>query len=694
MTLDSPVSIIPLIGSSKAELLAKLGIQTVRDLLYYIPFRYNDFSQQRTIASIHPGETVTIVGTVETMKSFVTKNGKKIQQATVTDNTGSLTVIWFNQTYLSRIITPGQTISLSGKVDWFGRKLAMSVPQYEIITNDGDDIDQRVHTGRIVGVYSETEGITSKWLRSRIAYILHSQILTTLIVDILPASVQQQHSLYSMRDALFRAHFPETLAQAAEARRRLAFEEVFVLSLASIQLKKEWQQAHAALPISIADTTAAAFTKSLPFTLTPDQQQIIAEIRHDMQSSLPMNRLVLGDVGSGKTIIAASAAYFALSSGKSVALLAPTQILAEQHFQTISSLFDQRIPLVLHTSQTSKQNNKTISGQQPMWNTNTPTLHIGTHALLAQSRSVSNLGLIVIDEQHRFGVHQRSLLLSQHDGSHTPHLLTMTATPIPRTIAKTFFGHMTLSVITSPPQGRKPVKTWLIPPEKRDSAYSWIDKQINETGGQVFIICPLVSDSDDLVEVKAVTSEHKKITTRYPHYNIGLLHGRLKPKEKATVLTAFAQKKYQILCATPVVEVGIDIPNATIIVIEEADRFGLSQLHQLRGRVGRGDKPSYCLLFTQRSEPMALTRLKALEKIHNGPELAEVDLQLRGAGQVFGTKQHGSFDLKFASWSDIKLITTVQQTAETYLLHDATLDQSPYLSEVVKKSTIDMIITD
>ncbi len=672
LTLDSPVRYVPHIGPVMADRLSNLEIYTVRDLLYHVPFRYDDFSVVLPISSVRPGDTVTINATIQSIKNFFTKTGKKIQEATVSDETGKLTIIWFNQTYLVKILHPGDTVHLSGEIGWFGNKLVMTSPQYEI-TSGASNVS--LHTGRLVPVYPETEGVSSKWLRTRIAFLLET-ILPTM-EDFLPNETRTDYRLMGLSEALRAVHFPENKEAIERGRRRIAFDEVFLLQLTAYEQKRMWQKTQKAIkipPINIP---------SLPFKLTDDQNRAIAEILEDVQKSVPMNRLLVGDVGSGKTVVAATAMYAAAAHGLQSILMAPTVILAQQHYETISKLLK---PLGIQIGLVTSDSKETGD------------ILVGTHALLTKQTMFKKLGLVVIDEQHRFGVAQRALLTVENTrlpgGSQSPHFLTMTATPIPRTIAKTLLGNTEISVLSQMPKGRRIIKTWVVPTAKRAGAYQWIQKQITETGGQVFIICPLIEDSETLIDVKAVKSEYEKVKKIFPRVAVGLLHGRLKPAEKTAVLENFRKKKTMILVATPVVEVGIDIANASMMVVEGADRFGLGQLHQLRGRVGRGSLQSYCLLFTESTDEKSLTRLKALEMIHSGPELSEVDLRLRGPGEVFGTRQHGMPHLKIATFTDMKTMNETQEALKKISDKDPDFTAFPLLRGIAKKSTIQEVSKD
>lgn len=649
MKLSDPVSSIPMIGPGYVKKLKKLEINTVGDLIYHIPHRYSDFTNMQQIANLQIGVPATVVGQIVSMQNITTKNGKRMQIGKISDGTSTLEILWMNQPYIVNSLPLGTMVSVSGKLSFWGKKKVMSFPQYEKLPESGDTI----HTGKLIPIYPETAGLSSKWLRSRVHAALQS-IEPQELEDYLDKKAREDLRLVPLNDAIKVIHDPEDMETSIRAKQRLGFDELLMLHIENKLEKIKWQNTNKTNSISVADVDMDNFYRSLPFELTFSQKRSLSEIRTDLQRNFPMNRLLEGDVGSGKTAVAAGSAYMAAKNGFQTLLMAPTQILAAQHFATLSSLlepFNIEVELV-------------TAGNKPT-NFEKTNIFVGTHALLHHADKFNNVGLVIIDEQHRFGVKQRAIITEKKSEIH-PHVLTMTATPIPRTVALTLYGDLDLSTLDEQPKGRKPVTTWVVPPKKRDGAYGWIAEQIEKDGIQVFVVCPLIeeSESETLQEVKSAKAEYERLKKIFPQYKIGLLHGRMSAQEKDKVLDEFRDQSTQILVSTPVVEVGVDIPNATIMLIEAADRFGLAQLHQLRGRVGRGSLKSYCLLFTESKSKKAQIRLEAMTKIKTGRELAEIDLQTRGPGEVFGVRQHGYSELKYADWSDIALIKKAGQFAE------------------------------
>lgn len=675
ITLDTPVKNLFLVGPTYSQRLQKLGILTINDLLYHLPFRYDDFRLISPLNRLQAGETVTVRGRLESLKNQYTKNNKKIQTAIIADQSGRIEAIWFNQTYLAQTLKVGSLLYLSGQVDWWGNKVKMISPQFELVSRHPP-----LHTGRLVPIYSETARLSSKWLRSRIYPLM--QAVVSQIDDWLPKIIREKYHLLDLPTALKMIHFPENYTQSKVAKKRLAFEEMFFIHLQTLQRKETFQQNHHFPRFKINRQAQAQFIQSLPFQLTSAQKKAIQEIFSDLSSGEGMNRLLQGDVGSGKTVVAATAILCSHLNGYSSVFMAPTQILAQQHYDTLKKLFKKfniKTQLITASTKLSKSKDQRL----------TTNVYIGTHALLFHQKNFLKLGLVVIDEQHRFGVHQRAHFFQNKN---TPHLLTLTATPIPRTVALTLYGDLRLSVLDEMPPHRLPVKTWIVPPEKRNAAYHWIAQQIRQNQSQAFFVCPLIEESlkESLKDVRAATAEFSRLKKIFPQLKLGLLHGRLKKDEKNGVLKNFRENRLQILVATPVVEVGIDIPNASIILIEAAERFGLAQLHQLRGRVGRNAQESYCFLFSESDSEKSLKRLSYLAHSHHGAQLAEYDLNLRGPGEILGIRQHGFQALKAASFADLALIKTTQAAAKLLFPR---IEQFPLLKKKLSECKIETTIT-
>lgn len=668
--MEKNTSLSKILSTTKIHLqkLQQVGVSTIGEFLKYFPRTYTDQSELINISEIRTDQLNTIKGTLTQIVEIKTKFGKKLLKAKCTDKSGSIEVIWFNQPFLKRLLHNGQVVILSGKAKFEMGKLTLLSPEYETIKST------QLHTGRIVPIYHETEGLNSKWIREKIYPLL--AYLPKLFTEHLPESVLKKYDLMNLAEAMKESHFPTNQQKLEKAKKRLAFDELFLLQLKVLQKKWQWQQIEEKSSLNfIKHQELDNFVSKLPFQLTSAQKKSLEEILNDLSKEYPMSRLLQGDVGSGKTIVAAISIFNILKHGYQAALMAPTEILAEQHFQGISKLFDQEgfniefISGSLKSTEKNKIQDAIANGQID--------LIIGTHALIQENIKFNKLGLAVIDEQHRFGVEQRSLLKSHGK----PHLLSLSATPIPRTLAMTIYGDQDLSVIDELPKGRLPIITRIVPENKRKDAYLWIADRV-KSGRQAFVVCPLIDESESL-ELKSVTKEYENLQYIFPEFKIGLLHGKLKADQKEKVMADFKANIYQILVSTSVVEVGIDVPNATIMMIEGAERFGLSQLHQFRGRVGRGEHQSYCFLFMQNQSKNAVERLKAMVNHTSGFKLSEIDLELRGPGQIHGIRQSGIPDLKMASLSDSITINLAREAAEDIIKKDPNLQQHPQLFSLI-----------
>lgn len=661
------------IGPSFINRLKNLNLVTVEDLIYHFPFRYDDFSQNLTTPEIKIGEKVTLQGEIWSIKNIFTRTRKILTTAILNDGRGTVELVWFNQSWLIKNIKPGDKIQVSGKTSRKGTKVTIVMPQWEKLENLQSSAanHQPIHTGRLVPIYPETVGLTSKWLRFKISTLLPTVL--PKIVDPLPEEIKM--NMLSLPEALNQIHFPQSFEDVQRAQERLAFDELFYIQLASQQRKSVWQQKTLIQPLKVEEKLLDSFVSSLPFALTFAQQRVIKEIAQDLKKPTPMNRLVQGEVGSGKTVVAAAIIYLAYTNKLRSVIMAPTEILAFQHFATLSRLLQPYgIEIGIYTgSKKFTKNNESI-----------PDVIVGTHAVLSEKLDLNNVGLVVIDEQQRFGVEQRGLIRSR---TKSPHFLTMTATPIPRTVALTLYGDLDLSIIDELPKGRMPVNTHFVPHKKRADAYKFVSEHV-QRGEQIYIITPLIEASETLVSAKAAKVEFDRLKKDiFPNFRLGLLHGKLKPKEKEAVINDFKDHKIDILISTSVVEVGVDVPNATIMVTEGAERFGLAQLHQFRGRVGRGTEQSYAFLFTENEDSNVVSRVKNLEKIHDGLKLAELDLKIRGSGEIFGTLQSGRWNLKIASLDDLKLIEQTKEAAYKVLSSSPNLDKYPLLQAKLASAT-------
>ncbi len=671
MNLDKSVKSMGGIYKKYAGRLEKLGIIKLEDFLYHIPFRYEDYSLISKINKVQAGETVTIQGKISEIKNEYTRRWKNLQKARVRDKSGTIDIIWFNQPFIPKILKKNDRVSLSGRVKQYLGKNILESPEYETLN------EQTIHTGRLIPIYSETRGISSKWIRKQIHNLIREH--RDEFKEYLPDEILSINNFLNFKNAIEQIHFPSSKKNAELARERLSFDELFLLQLKSMIKKAQWKKKKASnvFEVSKFREEIGEFLEKLPFKLTNSQKKAVEDILKDLKSKKPMNRLLEGDVGSGKTVVSAITMYLSFLNGFQSVLMAPTEILAQQHYKTISDLlnpFGVKVGLVTGSKKWKMLAPRSLdeAGENARpaklgrsggkWKID---ILVGTHAVIYGKLNFENLGLVVIDEQQRFGVKQRSQLRNR---GKNPHLLTMTATPIPRTVALVIYGELDVSFLSEMPHGRKTVKTWLVPEEKRENAYVWIEKEIKNTNSQAFIICPFIEESETMVSVKAATKEFERLKKNvFPRLKLKLLHGKQKSEGKEEILNDFKKGTVDILVATPVVEVGIDIPNATIMLVEASERFGLSQLHQLRGRVGRSDKQSYCLLFTDSKNEKTLKRLKSMESINVGAQLAELDLKLRGPGEIYGTSQHGIQALKIASFSDFSGIEKSRKEAEAIL---------------------------
>jgi len=657
------------IGQKNFKYFNKLGINTVYDLLRYYPRRYQDFSQLKPINKLDFGDELTVIGTIsQDLNTRSSKSGKlKISETAITDSTGSIRIIWFNKPFLSRQLYRGVAIVVSGKIDVYLGRLVMNNPEWELLDKE------QLHTNRIVPMYPLTAGITQRQIRKIINHNL--AFWSKRIKEYLPVELIAAERLTLISDAINQIHFPENEEKLSQAKKRFAFEEIFFLQLGVLVQKRDWIKASAE-KYHLSAENRNNLTSSLPFQLTNAQEKAIKDIAVDLESGKPMNRLLQGDVGSGKTVVARFAIEAIIQNKAQAAVLAPTSILVEQHYKTLSNMLVETDSIksdeiALLIGSTSLKERKIIleglsSGKIKVI--------IGTHALLEDPIVFNNLQLAVIDEQHRFGVEQRNLLKNK---GHSPHLLVMTATPIPRSLALTIYGDLDISIIDEMPGGRLPVETSLLQPGDRESAYNLIRLQINN-GFQAFIVYPMV-ESEDEEDYIAAVNEHERISKKiFPDLKIGLMHGKLKPAEKDKVMHAFRNREFDIMVSTTVIEVGVDIPNVTIVLIEGANHFGLAQLHQIRGRVGRNSDKSYCLLIPDDESGLDNERLRAMVKSNDGFELADFDLKQRGPGEFLGTRQSGLISLRFANITDLSMIERCRNQAQKIFSNDPDLVKPEY----------------
>lgn len=657
--LNEPVTSLRGVGAKRAEQLAALGITTVNDLLFYFPRRYDDYTRMQTLRHIKPDQLITAAGTIREVSERYGKSRRSYIRVVIDDNSGSLQLMFFNQPYLKRMLRTGMQITVAGKTELFGGKLAMTNPDWEPVDQ------QSLHREGIVPIYSLTKGITAKVMRKLTRQAIEQW--AGRVPDYMPESVLDRTEMVELGWAIRQLHFPRTFDYIAYAQERLAFDELMLLQLGVLTNRREWQEIPG-IPLPVDDEWLHQFTQTLPYALTGAQQRALTAIREDMARDVPMNRLLQGDVGAGKTVVAALTLWIALAHHTQGAIMAPTSVLAEQHYQSMQKFFAQvpggeELEIRLLTGATpSSARDEIYSGLAD----GTVDIIVGTHALIQEKVEFHNLSVAIIDEQHRFGVNERGSLRGK---GNNPHVLVMTATPIPRTLALTMFADLDLTVLDELPPGRQPIETMLLYPSERERAYGFIRGQL-DIGRQAFMIYPLVEASDSIKATSAIEAYADLKETSLAEYRIGLLHGRMSPSEKDEIMEAFANHELDVLISTTVIEVGIDVPNASVIYIDGADRFGLAQLHQLRGRVGRGQHQSYCLLVSDSKKDEALQRLKNLETVADGFELAELDWSTRGPGDLLGTRQSGMAPLRMTEIMRPQLVELAQKESRAIFAED------------------------
>jgi len=665
MHLSADISGVKGVGPSVTEKLHILGIYTVSDLLSYYPRRYEDYSNVLPITSIKPGK-VSIKVTVKQIKGHYVRGGLHITEAAASDESGSVRLTWFNQPYRERSIQPDATYYVSGLFELRSGRLSITNPSMEL------ESSFPLNTARVVPIYRETKGLKSAQIRKFIKAAFDS---VNDFPESLPADVIIKYKLISRREALWSKHFPDSMQSIDTANFRLGFEELFEIILASM-FARQTIESESGVTIPFKESLAKDFVSNLPFDLTGSQRKAVWQIFQDLKEHKPMNRLLEGDVGSGKTVVAAMAAVMVMATGNQVSFMAPTELLARQHAETLYKLLEplnmaDKVTLLvggMKTAEKKRAHAHVADGHAQ--------LLVGTHALIQEKVDMKKLALVVVDEQHRFGVNQRKQLLSK--AGQAPHMLSMTATPIPRSLALTVFGEVDISILDEKPKNRKPIITKLVNIADTDRIYKKVEEEI-EKGRQAFVVCPLIEESDAL-KAKSAERTYKELKTKFRKLNVDLLHGKMKAEDKQRIMQAFVDGMTDLLVSTTVIEVGVDVPNATIMLIEAPERFGLAQLHQLRGRVGRSDHQGYCyLMLSDAVSPSR--RLRAIEESQDGFKLAQLDLEIRGAGALYGTSQHGELDLRIADFTDSKLIAQARTAAKSFIDDPDNLIQYPHIKK-------------
>jgi ATP-dependent DNA helicase RecG len=685
--LDSPISVIKGISASVEKKFAKLNVRTVRDLLHFFPRRYVDYSQKKPISELIGGEEQTTIGTIWQARVAALGN-RQGTEAIIGDETGNIRAVWFNQPYLAKSFRTNARIAISGTVGLFKGHKVFESPEWELLGEK-----DLIHTGRLVPVYPLTQGLYPRQVRRWTKEVVDGYVWQ--LDDFLPSEIKTRCQLLDLPAAIAQIHYPDDQAMAGRARGRLSFDELFLLQLGVLAKKRDWQESQPGNAFHIDQDVISRFLQCLPFTLTRAQERVLQQMLDNLKKPKAMSRLLQGEVGSGKTVIATLALLVAAANGYQGALMAPTEVLAEQHYTNICNYLSQvgsqepdcevgagtirrytrflsrPLTIALLTGSLSAADKGNLHNRIRQGKVD---IAMGTHALIQKDVEFKKLGLAVIDEQHRFGVLQRSALRQK---GFNPHVLVMTATPIPRTMALTLYGDLDLSVIDELPPGRQVVKTKYLEPKDREKAYTFLHRQVSN-GRQAFIICPLIEESE-ILEAKAATTEYERLSQEvFPDLRLGLLHGQMAGSEKEQVMRHFRSGELDILVSTSVVEVGIDVPRASVMIVEGAERFGLSQLHQFRGRVGRDKEQGYCLLITEKLSPEARERLSLMEQLHNGFALAEKDLELRGPGEFFGTHQSGLPELKLAKLTDLRSLELARREAMTLFQEDPDLRKTEH----------------
>lgn len=669
---EKPVQYLKGVGPQRARLLSRLGVKSVGDLLYHIPRRYEDRTLSQPVKAYKEGETATAEGEVVAVQETRARSGIKVLRAALRDKWGIFYAVWFNQPYLKRLLKTGSRLTVTGKV-----RHGFGAPEIQVAEFEAGEGEDGLSTGRIVPIYPLTEKLSQRVLRTVVFSTLQNEL--PALPEILPPDVLREHGFCDRARALTAAHFPESATQAEEGRRRLVFEEFFLLQVALLRRRQMVVSAEKHHRYAPDGPKVLALKRSLPFTLTPAQERAWVEIARDMEKPQPMHRLLQGDVGSGKTVVAALALAKAVENGLQGALMAPTEILAEQHYLNLrSALAPVGVSVTLLTGSLKKEER---TSRLKAAAAGEAAVVIGTHALIQEEVTFHRLGLTVVDEQHRFGVRQRGLLRAKGD---YPDVLVMTATPIPRTLAMTLYGDLDLTVIDTLPPGRQTVKSVWLKPAELDRVYRFVRTEV-EKGRQAYFVCPLIEESEQL-SAQAAVNLAEELKGIFSEFEVAVLHGRLKLEEKEKIMSSFRRNEINILVSTTVIEVGVDVPNATVMIVYDADRFGLAQLHQLRGRVGRGEHPAYCILIAHKTTPEAAARLKALTTLSDGFALAEEDMRIRGPGEFFGTRQSGLPELKVANiLRDHTLLELARSEAQRFLEAD------PHLTSAVGQTIKDEI---